>query len=88
MITIEDCYGFCDLAEGEISAIAEHENLPDIVAIELAQTLVKKQGGITVIRNMILDDISFAHDYGNTSQEAYFKQVLSHFDKKLANQCP
>ena len=39
MLTLKDCIAFCDLTEDEVKAIAEHERVPEIVAIELGQCL-------------------------------------------------
>jgi len=35
VLAFEDCLGLCQLSEEEIRAIAEHEHLPQIVALEL-----------------------------------------------------
>ena len=35
MLTYQDCVGLCELSEAEIRAIAEHEHLPEVVALEL-----------------------------------------------------
>ena len=36
MLTFDDCLGLCELSEEEIRAIAEHEHLPEIVALDSA----------------------------------------------------
>ena len=38
MLTYQDCVGMCELTEDEIRAIAEHEHLPELVALELVIT--------------------------------------------------
>ena len=40
MLTFEDCLALADLTEEEILAIAEHENLPETVALELGHHLI------------------------------------------------
>ena len=39
MITYEDCLGVAELSEAEVQAIAEHEHLPGMIALELADHL-------------------------------------------------
>ena len=41
VLTFEDCLGLCELTEEEIRAIAEHEHLPQIVALELGNYLMR-----------------------------------------------
>ena len=60
MLTFEDCLGLCDLTEAEILAIAEHEHLTEIAALELGNYLVHRADGERCIRGMILDDIAAA----------------------------
>ena len=40
MLTLEDCIELSDLSEEEILAIAEHEHIPEMVAVELGAYLV------------------------------------------------
>ena len=35
MLTIEDCIGLSGLTEDEIAAVAEHEHLPAMLALEM-----------------------------------------------------
>jgi hypothetical protein len=39
-LTLEDCLALCELSEDEVLAIAEHERLPEPVAVELGNYLV------------------------------------------------
>ncbi len=82
MITIEDCYGFCDLDQDAIDAIASHEHLNDIVAIELAQCLIKQKSGLRQLHTMIEDDIYWAQLKGQTARVSQLKKTLAAFDKK------
>ena len=60
MLTFEDCLGLCDLTEEEVLAIAEHEHLPEMAALELGNYLVHRPDGEACIRAMIVDDIARA----------------------------
>ena len=79
MLTYEDCLGFCDLTSDEIDAIAHHEHLPEIVALELGQYLVQSQEGVVMIRRMIIDDIEMARSRNDLSRYLVLKATLKHF---------
>ncbi len=34
-LTVEDCLAMCELTEPEVHAIAQHENIPEVVAAAL-----------------------------------------------------
>jgi hypothetical protein len=69
----------CDLTEDEVDAIAEHENIPDIVAVELGNYLVHEEPGIPKIRRIILDDIELAEKRGDKERVLVLKYTLVHF---------
>ncbi|MGA8053885.1 MAG: hypothetical protein WCA12_08495 [Burkholderiales bacterium] len=78
-LTVEDCLAMCELTEPEVHAIAQHENIPEVVAAALGNYLVHSQTGERQIRRMILDDIRDANDAGNAVRAAELKMVLKHF---------
>ena len=75
----EDCLAFCELTEEEIDAIAEHEHLPEMVAVEFASYLIQRPDGEVLIRRMIVDDIQSAHARGNVVHAAQLKRTLLRF---------
>lgn len=79
MLTIQDCIELSDLSEDEILAIAEHENLPEMVAVELGNYLVHAPGGEKRIKRMIIDDIAAARARGDHRHAGVLKSVLRHF---------
>jgi len=79
MLTYEDCLGFCDLSEEEIDAIACHEHLPEIVALELGQYLVQSDAGVVMIKRMIIDDIEHARARNDLNRYLVLKATLKHF---------
>ena len=85
MLTLEDCIEMSDLSEEEILAIAEHENIPEMVAVELGSYLVHLPSGEKRIKRMILDDIEHASAAGNTGHAALLRSVLKHFVECHAN---
>lgn len=79
MLTIEDCIELSDLTEEEILAIAEHEHIPEMVAVELGSYLVHTPSGEKRIKRMIRDDLEEARAKGDTRRIAMLKMVLKHY---------
>lgn len=79
MITIEDCIALSELTENEILAIAEHEHVPEMIALEMGNYLLHRPDGETCIKGIILDDIRRAQDRGDMRHVARLKLVLRHF---------
>jgi uncharacterized hydantoinase/oxoprolinase family protein len=82
MLTIKDCLDFCELTEEEILAIAEHENLPEVVAVELGNALAQTAAGEQRVEEMIVEDIAAAQRAGNLRHAATLKVVLQRFIEK------
>lgn len=85
MLTLQDCIELSDLTEEEILAIAEHEHIPEMVAVELGNYLVHTPTGEVTIRRMIADDIAHAQETGNSKHAAVLKRVLKHYLEHHAN---
>lgn len=79
MLTYEDCLEFCELSEDEVEAIATHENVPGMIAVELGNYLVHGAEGEPAIRRIILDDIRSARAGGHGARAAKLELVLKHF---------
>lgn len=79
MLTLQDCIDMSDLSEEEIHAIAQHEHLPEMVALELGNYLVHTSSGEKRIRRMICDDLEEARAKGDNSRIALLRMVLKHY---------
>lgn len=79
MLTLQDCIELSDLNEEEILAIAEHEHIPEMVALEMGNYLCHTPQGEKRIRRMIADDIRHARDKGDFQRSTLLKQVLKHY---------
>lgn len=79
MLSLVDCLGICDLTEDEIDAIAFHEHVPDIIAVEFAEYLIHSDEGVPMISRIILDDIEEAKRLGHHDQAEKLNHVLKHF---------
>jgi hypothetical protein len=79
MISLEDCIAMCGLEESEVSAIGEHEHIPEIAAAALADYLLKQPHGGEAIRTMIIDDIHQALNQGRIKHASELFMALRHF---------
>jgi hypothetical protein len=79
VLTFEDCLGLCELSEEEIRAIAEHEHLPEIVALELGNYLMRGPDGNLLVSHMFIDDVRAAERRGDQAHAAQLKKALRHF---------
>jgi hypothetical protein len=79
MLSLQDCLALSELTEDEILAIAEHENIPEIAALELGNTLEQTPEGERRIEEMIADDIAAAQRCGNVRHSALLKRVLQQY---------
>ena len=79
MLTLQDCIELSDLSEEEILAIAEHEHIPEMLAVEMGNYLVHTPSGEKRIKRMIVDDIKHAQEAGDLKHVAVLKSVLKHF---------
>jgi hypothetical protein len=79
MLRLEDCLALCELSEEEVLAIAEHEHIPEMAAIEIGNYLVHSPDGERCIKAMIRDDIDAAIARGDPVHAAALRLVLRHF---------
>jgi hypothetical protein len=79
MLTIEDCIELSELTEEEIIAIAQHEHIPEMAAVELGSYLVHSPGGEKRIKTMIAEDMDAARHQGDTERLLTLKLCLKHF---------
>ncbi len=76
MLTLRDCLDLCDFDEEEILAIAHHEHIPEIVAVELADFLIHSEDGLIRIRRCIVDEIADANDRGDSHRAERLRSAL------------
>lgn len=79
MLTLQDCIDLSELSEEEILAIAEHEHIPEMLAVEMGNYLIHTPSGEKRIKRMILDDIKHAKETGDVKHAAVLKSVLKHY---------
>ncbi len=64
MITLRDCVDLSGIEPDEIEAVAEHEKLPFIVAMEKGSWMLEQSWGPSAIRQIIQDDVAVAEAHG------------------------
>lgn len=79
MLTIQDCIELSGLTEEEIHAIAEHEHVPEMIAVELGHYLVQTPTGEKRIKAMIVDDLRDARERGDHLHVLKLKLCLRHY---------
>jgi len=88
MISLEDCVALSGLTEAEVMAVAEHEHIPEIAAVALAQYLLLKPQGTDRVRDMIVDDIRSSQNLGDKQHVITLLHVLHHFLKSHPEATP
>ena len=78
-MTYDDCVGLGHFTEEEIQAIAEHEHVPEIVALQIGEYVIQGDDGVRRIRRIIVDDIEHAEQRGDTERHVALRAVLAHF---------
>jgi hypothetical protein len=79
MLTIQDCIELSELTEDEILAIAQHEHIPEMAAVELGNYLIRTPEGEKRIKGMIVDDIEQAKREGHVHRVVTLKLCLKHY---------
>ena len=79
MLSLDDCIELSNLSEEEILAIAEHEHIPEMAALELGNYLVVRPDGQSCIKAMIRDDIAEAERRGERDRSLALRLVLRNF---------
>jgi hypothetical protein len=79
MLSLEDCLALCDLSEDEVLAIAQHEHIPEMAALELGNYLVHAPDGEMCIKSIIRDDLAEARVCGDRARELTLLLVLHNF---------
>jgi len=82
MLTLADCLDFIDLDGDTIDVIAEHENLPPIVAAELGDKLLASRRGIYRIHDMYRELIARTAAAGRLDREKRLRRQYAAFSRK------
>ena len=84
MLTAQESVDMSELSNDAIRAIAEHEHIPQVLAAELGQELLKATGGIAEIQRMLEENLEVAVRAGEEDKINDRKRVLGRF---IASYC-
>ncbi|MER2507226.1 MAG: hypothetical protein ABTQ27_00530 [Amaricoccus sp.] len=79
MLTWVDCLSLSELTADEIRAIARHEHLSEMAALEMGSWLIEQPDGCRVLKRMILDELENAVARKDLVGAARLKLVMRHF---------
>lgn len=86
MLTFEECCSMCGLSEELVAAIAEHEEIPEMVALELGAHLLGQPDGARRILRFLEEDIAAAHRRHDGRHEKELVAVLKQFHREYASE--
>ena len=79
MLTFQDCIDMTALSEGEVDAIARHEHVPALIALELGNHLLETHEGAVRFREFIVYNLLRAQGRSDCAACAKFGRVLGHY---------
>lgn len=78
MLSIRDLVDYCDLNQGEIEAVAEHEHVPLAVAAELGELLLQTPEGVFTLHRMIVENMQTAMKSGRMEHAQKLCEIYQH----------
>lgn len=79
MLTLQDCLEMSGIDWDELVAIAHHEHLPDIVALEKAHAFLQQEWGAPAVRQMVIDEVHRCIEQGGSCRDAIAAlRILEH----------
>jgi hypothetical protein len=82
MLTFQDCLDLAALTDGEVEAIARHERIPAMVALELGSQLLRSQEGKQSVQQFVIDGVLESQSRNDCRDCARFSRVLGDFVAK------
>ncbi len=79
MLSIRDCLDYCDLTEEEIELIAEHEDIPDVAAAQLACGLVQTPEGVLILTHYMQELVERAARRGDIDKAERARGLCARF---------
>lgn len=81
MLSIQDVIDYCDLDQGEIEAIAEHEHIPITVAAEMSEVLLCSPDGVCRLHSMIIENMQQALEHGHYQHVKDLAKTYEHLQR-------
>jgi hypothetical protein len=77
MLTFQDCIDLAGVTEAEIEAIAKHERIPAMIALELADHMLYAPAGAVKLRDFIVENLRRAQGRNNCTNCAKLGRLLA-----------
>lgn len=81
MLAMQDLLDYCDLNEGEIKAIAEHEKVPLVIAAEMSESLLSSPEGVCRLHLMIAENMQHALKKGRFDHAKELEITYQHLQR-------
>jgi hypothetical protein len=90
MLSIRDCLDYCDLTDEDVAIIAEHHDIPEAAAAQIACGLVQSREGTLMLTQFMLDLVDAAEHRGDHLRAERFRAACIRFIRThpLAQQEP
>ena len=79
MLSLRDFIDMCDLTEEEVTAIAEEERLPTIIAAQIGCAMLRSERGLAHIRGILKNRAEQAVDRGDMETAALHLRTYEAF---------
>jgi len=79
LVDYESARQLAQLSQEEVDAIAAHEGMPDMAALELGQYLCETPDGERALKGIIRDELDACRERGDHEGAARLRLVLRHF---------
>ncbi|HQU80836.1 MAG TPA: hypothetical protein PLU47_15380 [Azonexus sp.] len=79
MLSLRDFIDMCDLTEEEVTAIAEKEKLPAIIAAQIGCAMLRTERGVAYIRDVLKNRAEQAVDRGDMETAALRLRTYEEF---------
>jgi hypothetical protein len=78
-LTFEDCLGLADITEAEALAIAAHQGIPPMAAVQLGDYLMKTPEGELCLKTILREDIADAIASGDPIRTLALRAILREY---------
>lgn len=82
MLSLDQCIDLCGLNAEEVELLAEHENVPEIVAAQLACQWLQTPQGVERIQCALLDRLERARCGGDHRRVGKIEETVVQFVKR------
>ena len=79
MLSIRDCLDYCDLTDEDVAIIAEHHDIPEAAASQIACGLVQTREGTLMLTQFMLDLVDHAEERGDGIRAKRFRDACARF---------